>query len=176
MRCPFCTTNDNGVVDSRMTEDGRAIRRRRKCSACNSRFTTYERIEEMPIYLVKKDMRRQLFDRQKVIKGMTRACEKRPISTGDIEKAALDIEKSAYELGEKEIAAQWVGEQIMKRLRKIDQVAYVRFASVYRSFRDVEEYAKELEYLKQEESPPQNPERAPCCAIGSHLFTTCWKV
>ena len=150
MRCPFCTTNDNGVVDSRMTEDGRAIRRRRKCGSCNSRFTTYERIEEMPIYVVKKDMRRQLFDRQKIIKGMTRACEKRPISTGDIEKAALNIEKKAYELGEKEIAAQWVGEQIMQALRKIDQVAYVRFASVYRSFRDVEEFAKELENLKQE--------------------------
>ena len=150
MRCPFCAANDNGVVDSRMTEDGRAIRRRRKCNSCGSRFTTYERIEEMPIYLVKKDMRRQLFDRQKIIRGMTRACEKRPISTADIEKAALDIEKKAYELGEKEIAAQWVGEQIMKALRKIDQVAYVRFASVYRSFRDVEEFAKELENLKDE--------------------------
>ena len=159
MRCPFCATNDNGVVDSRMTEDGRAIRRRRKCGACNSRFTTYERIEEMPIYVVKKDMRRQLFDRQKIIKGMTRACEKRPVSTGDIEKAALDIEKRAYEMGEKEIAAQWVGEQIMKCLRKVDQVAYVRFASVYRSFRDVEEFVKELESLKQEDGEKPNPDR-----------------
>ena len=149
MRCPFCAANDNGVVDSRMTEDGRAIRRRRKCNPCGSRFTTYERIEEMPIYVVKKDMRRQLFDRQKIINGMTRACEKRPISTADIEKAALGIEKKAYELGEKEIAAQWVGEQIMQALKKIDQVAYVRFASVYRSFRDVEEFAKELENLKE---------------------------
>jgi transcriptional repressor NrdR len=142
-----------------MTEDGRAIRRRRKCSSCTSRFTTYERIEEMPIYVVKKDMRRQLFDRQKIIKGMTRACEKRPISTGDIEKAALNIEKRAYELGEKEIAAQWVGEQIMQALRKIDEVAYVRFASVYRSFRDVDEFAKELENLRQDGVTSPTPER-----------------
>lgn len=149
MRCPFCDSNDNGVVDSRMTEDNRTIRRRRKCAVCSGRFTTYERIEEMPLYVVKKDMRRQLFDRHKIIKGMTKACEKRPVATNSIESAALGIEKKAHELGEKEIAAQWVGEQIMNVLRDIDQVAYVRFASVYRSFRDVDEFVQELERLKQ---------------------------
>jgi transcriptional repressor NrdR len=149
MRCPFCDKNDNGVVDSRMTEDNRTIRRRRKCAVCGGRFTTYERIEEMPLYVVKKDMRRQLFDRHKIIKGMTKACEKRPVATNRIESAAAGIEKKAYELGEKEIAAQWVGEQIMTVLRDIDQVAYVRFASVYRSFRDVDEFVQELERLKK---------------------------
>jgi transcriptional repressor NrdR len=156
MRCPFCDNNDNGVVDSRMTEDSRAIRRRRKCAVCAGRFTTYERIEEMPLYVVKKDMRRQLFDRHKIIKGMIKACEKRPVATNIIESAAAGIEKKAYELGEKEIAAQWVGEQIMTVLRKIDQVAYVRFASVYRSFRDVEEFVQELERLKKEGGKDEN--------------------
>ncbi len=159
MRCPFCDNNDNGVVDSRMTEDGRAIRRRRKCASCSGRFTTYERIEEMPLYVVKKDMRRQLFDRHKIVKGMIKACEKRPVSTGAIETAAAGIEKKAYELGEKEIAAQWVGEQIMNMLRKMDQVAYVRFASVYRSFRDVDEFVQELERLKNGGDKAKDDER-----------------
>ena len=156
MRCPFCDNNDNGVVDSRMTEDNRTIRRRRKCAVCTGRFTTYERIEEMPLYVVKKDMRRQLFDRHKIIKGMTKACEKRPVATNRIESAAAGIEKKAYELGEKEIAAQWVGEQIMTVLRDIDQVAYVRFASVYRSFRDVDEFVQELERLKKNGAGEEN--------------------
>ena len=159
MRCPFCDNNDNGVVDSRMTEDGRAIRRRRKCASCSGRFTTYERIEEMPLYVVKKDMRRQLFDRHKIVKGMIKACEKRPVSTSAIETAAAGIEKKAYELGEKEIAAQWVGEQIMNMLRKMDQVAYVRFASVYRSFRDVDEFVQELERLKGNGDKAKDDER-----------------
>jgi transcriptional repressor NrdR len=139
-----------------MTEDNRTIRRRRKCATCSGRFTTYERIEEMPLYVVKKDMRRQLFDRHKIIKGMTKACEKRPVATNRIESAAAGIEKKAYEMGEKEIAAQWVGEQIMTVLRDIDQVAYVRFASVYRSFRDVDEFVQELERLKKNGAGEEN--------------------
>lgn len=148
MKCPFCGANDNGVLDSRETEDGRSIRRRRKCASCSRRFTTYERVEESPIFVVKKDGRRQLFDRQRVLAGVQRACEKRPVAASRMEQVSLDIERMALELGEKEIASVWIGERVMDALREIDQVAYVRFASVYRSFRDVEEFARELERLR----------------------------
>jgi len=150
MRCPFCSSSENGVVDSRDTEDGRAIRRRRHCNACDRRFTTYERSEELQLLVVKKDNTRQGFDRDRVIRGMRRACEKRPVSAASIEQAARRIEAAAHDLGEREIAAHWVGEQVMKALRELDQVAYVRFASVYRSFRDVEEFARELEQLREQ--------------------------
>lgn len=150
MKCPFCNSGDNGVVDSRETEDGRAIRRRRSCTACQRRFTTYERIEEQPLTVVKKDGSRTPFDRNKLIGGMRRACEKRPVPTAKIEKLAADIERKAQELGEREISSRWFGEQVMGALRELDEVAYVRFASVYRSFRDVDEFARELEALKSE--------------------------
>jgi transcriptional repressor NrdR len=153
MKCPFCGEKDNGVVDSRETDDARAIRRRRNCGSCERRFTTYERIEEMVLLVVKKDGRRQNFDRSKLLKGIARACEKRPVSAARIEQAVADIERAAHDLGEREIAAQWVGEQVMNVLRGLDQVAYVRFASVYRSFRDVEEFARELENLRATPAP-----------------------
>ena len=149
MKCPFCASVDNGVVDSRETEDGHAIRRRRNCSACSRRFTTYERIEEVALTVVKKDGSRTNFERSKLIAGMVRACEKRPVPVPKIEKVALEIERKAQELGEREISSRWFGEQVMAALRELDQVAYVRFASVYRSFRDVEEFARELETLKE---------------------------
>ena len=136
MRCPFCDTNDNGVVDSRMTEDGRAIRRRRKCASCSGRFTTYERIEEMPLYVVKKDMRRQLFDRHKIVKGMIKACEKRPVATSTIGAAAAGFIARAAELGEKEIDS--MGWRANNENASHHGRGGFCFASVYRSFRDVD--------------------------------------
>lgn len=159
MKCPFCGASDNGVVDSRETDDGRAIRRRRHCQRCERRFTTYERIEEVVLLVVKKDGRRQAFDRQKLRRGIERACEKRPVSERSIDDAVLSVERAAHELGEREIPAPWIGERVMDALKVLDQVAYVRFASVYRSFRDVEEFARELAALR-EESSPQSAERA----------------
>lgn len=150
MKCPFCASVDNGVVDSRETEEGRAIRRRRNCLKCARRFTTYERIEEIPLYVVKRDDRRQLFDRSKLVSGMMRACEKRPVSASTLEEIGSRIERCAFELGESEVSGKWLGEQVMFALREIDDVAYVRFASVYRSFRDVDEFAMELKKIKHE--------------------------
>lgn len=160
MKCPFCTSTDNGVVDSRETDDGRAIRRRRRCQSCERRFTTYERIEEAVLLVVKKDGRRQAFDKLKVRRGIERACEKRPVSERRIDEAVLEVERAAHELGEREIAAPWIGERVMEAVRGLDEVAYVRFASVYRSFRDVEEFARELAALRER---PANgvAERAP---------------
>ncbi|MCP4501203.1 MAG: transcriptional repressor NrdR [Deltaproteobacteria bacterium] len=157
MRCPYCASGENGVVDSRETEDGRAIRRRRNCNSCKRRFTTYERSEELQLLVVKKDNSRQSFDRARVLRGMRRACEKRPVSAASLEQSVRRIERAAHDLGEKEVAAHWVGEQVMKALRELDQVAYVRFASVYRSFRDVEEFAVELERMRRQiaERDPQ---------------------
>jgi transcriptional repressor NrdR len=151
MKCPYCGDSKNGVVDSRDADEQHAVRRRRSCYDCGRRFTTYERVEEMPILIVKKDGRRQTFNRNKLIAGMRRACEKRPVSAEVIESAATQIERSAIELGEREITAHWVGEQAMAALRKLDDIAYVRYASVYRSFRDVEEFARELESLRMPE-------------------------
>lgn len=149
MKCPFCSANNNGVLDSRETEDGQTIRRRRKCGSCERRFTTYERIEESPLFIIKRDGRRQLFDRRRILAGLQRACEKRPVASDKMEQISLEVERKAYELGEKELASVWVGEQVMDALRELDQVAYVRFASVYRSFRDVAEFAEELKRLQQ---------------------------
>ena len=148
MKCPFCGASENGVIDSRDTQDGGAIRRRRKCAACDRRFTTYERADEVTLFLIKKDGRRQPYDRNKLIAGLRRACEKRPVSIARIEAAATEIELRARELGEQELSARWFGDQVMDLLRDMDEVAYVRFASVYRSFRDVEEFARELETLR----------------------------
>lgn len=153
MKCPFCGSVDNGVVDSRETEDGHAIRRRRSCTACSRRFTTYERVEEQPLTVVKKDGSRAQFDRTKLIGGMKRACEKRPVPIAKIDKLAADIERRAQELNEREISSRWFGEQVMSSLRELDEVAYVRFASVYRSFRDVDEFARELEALRRPTTP-----------------------
>ena len=147
MRCPFCRHRGNRVVDSRMSGDGATIRRRRVCSSCKRRFTTYERVEEAAPMVVKKDNRREPYDRNKVIAGLTKALEKRPVSMGTVELIADRIEAAAAEKGEKEIPSSFIGSAVMNELRLIDQVAYVRFASVYRSFKDIEEFMRELEDL-----------------------------
>lgn len=147
MKCPFCGHLEDKVVDSRLSSDGEAIRRRRECEGCNRRFTSYERVEEIMPMVVKKDGRREPFDRLKVLSGLKKACEKRPISMVTLEHTADDIEKKLLESADKEIAASAVGEEIMKRLQELDQVAYVRFASVYREFKDINEFMTELKDL-----------------------------
>jgi transcriptional repressor NrdR len=149
VKCPFCSSTDNGVVDSRETEDGRAIRRRRRCDGCARRFTTYERVEEQPLVVIKKDGSRVAFDRARLKAGILRACEKRPVSSDTIDGVVADIEKRALELGERELSSRWFGEAVMEALKATDEVAYVRFASVYRSFKDAAEFARELEALKR---------------------------
>ncbi len=149
MKCPFCASTENGVVDSRETDDGRAIRRRRHCAGCARRFTTYERHEEQPLVVIKKDGRRVVFDRARLKAGIVRACEKRQVSSSTIDTIVADIEKRAIELGERELSSRWFGEAVMDALKGTDEVAYVRFASVYRSFTDAAEFARELEALKR---------------------------
>jgi transcriptional repressor NrdR len=147
MRCPFCRHRGNRVVDSRLSGDGAMIRRRRMCSSCKRRFTTYERVEEAAPMVVKKDSRREPYERHKVIAGIKRACEKRPVSMETIEEIADRIEAAAAELGGKEVPTDFIGSAVMNELHEIDQVAYVRFASVYRSFKDIDEFMHELEDL-----------------------------
>jgi transcriptional repressor NrdR len=144
MKCPFCTHDDTRVVDSRLGKEGNNIRRRRECIDCERRFTTYERVEETLPLVIKKDGRREVFDRQKIISGIQRACEKRPVSIATIEKVVDQMEVKLQESGEKEIAASRIGEAIMEALQALDEVAYVRFASVYRQFRDINEFMSEL--------------------------------
>ena len=144
MKCPFCTHDDTRVVDSRLGKEGNNIRRRRECVECEKRFTTYERVEETLPLVIKKDGRREAFDRQKIISGIQRACEKRPVSIATIEKVVDQMELSLQESGEKEIDASRIGESIMEALQSLDEVAYVRFASVYRQFRDINEFMSEL--------------------------------
>ena len=150
MKCPFCRELDNRVIDSRLSKDGGMVRRRRKCSGCSRRFTTYERVEETTPMVVKKDGRRENYDRLKVINGLKRACEKRPVSVDTIEAIADRIERGLQERGEKEIPSSVIGESTMRELHDIDQVAYVRFASVYRTFKDIGEFMVELEELLKE--------------------------
>ena len=147
MQCPMCRAPDSRVVDSRLGKDGDAIRRRRHCDGCSHRFTTYERVELTLPMVVKKDGRRQTFDRGKILSGLTRACEKRPVSTDIIEALAAQIERQMSERGESEITSREIGEVVMAALHELDAVAYVRFASVYREFRDVHEFMRELEDL-----------------------------
>ena len=150
MKCPFCHELDNRVIDSRLSKDSGMVRRRRECSVCNRRFTTYERVEETTPMVVKKDGRRENYDRLKVVNGLKRACEKRPVSVDTIESIADRIERGLQERGEKEIPSSVIGESTMRELHDIDQVAYVRFASVYRSFKDIGEFMVELEELLKE--------------------------
>ena len=147
MRCPFCTETENRVIDSRESHEGAVIRRRRECEKCQHRFTTYERVEELTPLIVKKDGRREAFDRDKILAGLKKACEKRPVSMDQLEEVVNQLEGKLQELGEKEIPSSVVGEEIMRRLPELDQVAYVRFASVYRSFEDVSEFLDELKQL-----------------------------
>ncbi len=144
MKCPFCSHDDTRVVDSRLGKEGNNIRRRRECIGCERRFTTYERVEETLPLVIKKDGRREAFDRQKIISGIQRACEKRPVSIATIEKVVDKMEVTLHESGEKEVAASRIGEAIMESLQALDEVAYVRFASVYRQFRDINEFMSEL--------------------------------
>jgi transcriptional repressor NrdR len=150
MRCPFCRTPDSRVVDSRLGKEGDAIRRRRHCEHCGRRFTTYERADATMPLVVKKDGRREPFDRHKIVNGLLRACEKRPVPADTIEAVADRIERQVQERGEREIASSVVGEAVMRELHALDAVAYVRFASVYRSFGDVHEFMRELEDLISE--------------------------
>ena len=147
MRCPFCQDAENKVIDSRESHEGSVIRRRRECLACKRRFTTYERVEELYPLIVKKDGRRESFDRDKIMSGLLKACEKRPVSADALEAAVVAIERWLQGLGEKEVASSRIGEEVMVRLKDLDQVAYVRFASVYRSFRDIAEFMDELKDL-----------------------------
>ena len=150
MKCPFCRDLENKVIDSRLSKDGDIIRRRRECLRCQRRFTTYERVEEMLPMIVKKDGRREVYERLKVIAGLKKACEKRPVSMEMIEQTADRIERMLQERGEKEVSSSVIGEAIMRALYDLDKVAYVRFASVYRSFEDVNEFMRELKDLIQQ--------------------------
>lgn len=147
MKCPFCEHTETKVIDSRHTEEGHAIRRRRECDKCNKRFTTYEKIEEMLLMVVKKDGRREPFDRSKVLSGIIKACEKRPVPMADIERVVNEIERGLNNMMEKEVPSSFVGELIMDKLKELDEVAYVRFASVYRQFTDVNTFVAEVEKL-----------------------------
>ncbi len=147
MKCPYCGHNDDKVLDSRAVREGEGIRRRRECLACARRFTTYEEIEEMRLTVVKRDERREPFDRSKILKGMLTACEKRPVSVAQLENAADEIERALYNRGEKEVRSVEIGEMVIERLRELDQVAYVRFASVYRKFEDVTQFKELVDIL-----------------------------
>lgn len=150
MKCPFCGKLDNKVIDSRLAKNGDAIRRRRECIICGRRFTTYEHIEEIPIMIIKKDGRREVFSREKVCTGMKKACEKRDISINVIEEFVDELERDLKETGEKEIPSRTIGEKMMTKLQELDDVAYVRFASVYREFKDVNDFVAELKSLLSE--------------------------
>ncbi len=149
MRCPYCNSDNVRVIDTREIKNGFEIRRRRECLSCGARFTTYERIEEKPILVIKKNGEREQFDREKIVRGIMRACQKRPVSAEDIERIVDRVEKEIFESGKREVKTIFIGEIIMEELRKLDKVAYVRFASVYRDFRDIEEFEKELNKLKK---------------------------
>jgi transcriptional repressor NrdR len=147
MKCPFCGEIDNKVIDSRLSKDGNAVRRRRECIVCTRRFTTYEHIEEVTVMIIKKDGRREVFSREKVRTGIKKACEKRNISVHVIDQFLDELERDLRETGEKEIPSHQLGEKIMLKLHELDDVAYVRFASVYREFKDVDDFVAELKIL-----------------------------
>ena len=150
MKCPHCGFQESKVVDSRHSEDGTSIRRRRECLNCQKRFTTYETVESLPIIVVKRDNSRQAFDRNKIMNGMLRACEKRPVSMQDLENAVNEIEASVQNSLEREITTEYIGEQVMEKLKGLDEVAYVRFASVYRQFKDIHSFMQELNKILEE--------------------------
>ena len=150
MRCPFCAHLEDKVVDSREGKDGRVIRRRRECLKCAKRFTSYERIDEIPLMVIKKDDRREPFDRNKIMAGLRRACEKRPVSTAAMEAVTDEIEQMLQDSPEREIPTVTIGEKVMERLRAMDTVAYVRFASVYRQFQDIDQFMRELKEILEQ--------------------------
>ncbi len=144
MRCPFCKSDNDKVVDSRGSEAGGVIRRRRECLECSRRYTTYERVEEIPLRVIKKDGTRQPFERRKILDGMMKACEKRPVSTDALEQIVQEIERKLADIADREVSSHQIGEMVMQHLRELDQVAYVRFASVYRAFKDINQFLEEL--------------------------------
>ena len=152
MRCPFCDNEDTKVIDSRPIDDGKAIRRRRECEKCVKRFTTYEKVETTIIMIIKKDGSRQAFDRDKLMNGIIKACEKRPVALADIERVVDSIERGLNNMMEKEVKSTFLGELVMEQLKDLDEVAYVRFASVYRSFKDVNTFIKEIEALVEKKN------------------------
>jgi len=147
MKCPYCGHLENRVVDSRLNKENTIIRRRRSCEACQQRFTTYERLEVMMPMLIKKDGRREAYDRYKVVAGLKKACEKRPVGMDQIDEFVDSLERELQDMGEREVPTQWIGEKMMEGLAKLDEVAYVRFASVYRQFKDINEFMDELKGL-----------------------------
>lgn len=147
MRCPFCGHEDSKVIDSRPTDEGVAIRRRRECIKCAQRFTTYEKVESLPIVVIKKDKTREMFDREKLLAGLTRACEKRPVETTTLDRLVDKIESDLQNTLKREISTKEIGEKVMEGLKDIDEVAYVRFASVYRQFKDVSTFIAEVNKL-----------------------------
>jgi len=157
MKCPYCGDVENKVIDSRMTKEGNTVRRRRECLGCTRRFTTYERVEQLPLVLIKKDGRRETFDRNKVLVGMKKACQKRNISINTLEEFVDELERELQEMGEKELPSSVVGERIMTKLHELDDVAYVRFASVYREFKDINDFVAELKELFESQSKRPAP-------------------
>ena len=150
MKCPYCSYSESKVIDSRPADEGTSIRRRRECLSCGKRFTTYETVESLPMVVIKKDGSRQSFDKQKVLGGMIRACEKRPVPLAELEKIADEIEQDLQNSMDREISTESIGERVMEKLRSVDQVAYVRFASVYRQFKDIDTFMAELNKLLAE--------------------------
>ncbi len=150
MKCPYCGYQESKVVDSRHSDDCTSIRRRRECLSCQKRFTTYETVESLPMIVVKKDNSRQSFDRNKVLNGMVRACEKRPVSVADLENVADEIEQIIQNSLDREVSTEHIGELVMERLKPLDEVAYVRFASVYRQFKDLQSFMQELNKILAE--------------------------
>ncbi|MBQ2061333.1 MAG: transcriptional repressor NrdR [Oscillospiraceae bacterium] len=150
MRCPYCGYKESKVVDSRPADEGSSIRRRRECLKCESRFTTYETVESLPMVVIKKDGSRQSFDRGKVLRGIQRSCEKRPVSVAEMERMTAEIEQEIQNSLEREISSEAIGEKVMEKLKTADEVAYVRFASVYRQFKDINTFMSELNKLLQE--------------------------
>lgn len=151
MKCPFCANVESKVIDSRPADEGASIRRRRECLSCRKRFTTYETVESLPLVVVKKDGSRQSFDRNKLLNGLIRACEKRPVSYTDLENMVNEIEQNLQNEMEREISSAEIGELVMERLKKVDEVSYVRFASVYRQFKDINTFMRELSKLLEEQ-------------------------
>ena len=150
MKCPYCGYKESKVIDSRPAEEGSSIRRRRECLSCAKRFTTYETVESLPMVVIKKDGSRQSFDKRKVLNGMIRACEKRPVPLAELEKATDEIEQAIQNSLDREISTEKIGELVMERLKPLDEVAYVRFASVYRQFKDIDSFMRELNKILEE--------------------------
>lgn len=147
MKCVYCGSMDSKVIDSRISDDGTSIRRRRECLECGRRFTTYETVERIPVFVIKKDGNRELFDINKLRSGIMKACEKRPVSYESINKLVTEIEKAVYNIGSNEISSDRIGDEVMKGLKELDQVAYVRFASVYKEFKDIDTFLAEIERI-----------------------------